>query len=128
VDEESIIVRKTAMEYFACEELGSLERRLKCAIERKHELISMNLSGKWMAAAEADLSRTNALLMNHRQMCVVCNGRWTVVSGAESLAVEVGEEEYPPEDPERPFRAPPRRMYRPEPAQVLPMPSAGRGF
>jgi hypothetical protein len=60
------------MENFFCGELDSLTRRLKCAIERKNELIAANLFGRWMMAAEADLTRTNELLMNHHRACPVC--------------------------------------------------------
>ena len=111
------------MEYFACEELDSLERRLKCAIQRKNELVSANLFGQWMVAAEADLTRTNELLINHHQTCSVCNARWWEISKVRPPTQEVEEEEYPPEDPECPFRAPPRRMCRSQPASVLQFPS-----
>jgi len=111
------------MEYFACEELDSLERRLRCALERKNELIAANLYGRWMVAAEADLTRTNELLINHHQSCAVCNGRWLDLSKANPPTEAIAEEEYPPEDPECPFRAPPRRMYRPQPASILEFPS-----
>jgi hypothetical protein len=60
------------MENFFCNELDSLTRRLKCAIERKNEVIAANLFGRWMLAAEADLTRTNELLMNHHRACSVC--------------------------------------------------------
>ena len=116
------------MEYLPCEELDSLTTRLKYALLRKNELIDANLSGRWMAAAEADLTRTNELLMNHSQTCAICSAQWAETSSPApyeepSLRMEeVVEEQYPPEDPEAPFRAPPRRMYRPIPTSILPFP------
>jgi hypothetical protein len=68
----NVIVRIRVMENFFCNDLDSLTRRLKCAIERKNELIAADLFGRWMMAAEADLTRTNELLMNHHQACSVC--------------------------------------------------------
>jgi hypothetical protein len=104
------------MEFFACEELNSLTRRLKYAMERKNELIVANLFGRWMMAAEADLTRTNELLMSHHATCSVCNAQWRQVNETDSepmpIETEFIEEQYPPEDPEFPFRAPPRRIYR----------------
>ena len=114
------------MEYLPCEELNFLARRLMSAIQRKNELISAKLFGKWMMAAELDLARTNELLIDHRQACSVCNEQWRNLSTVKPRTEEVVEEEYPPEDPERPFRAPPRRMYRPQLASVLQFPSFDR--
>lgn len=106
------------MEYLPCEELESLTRRLRCAIQRKNELITANLFGRWMQAAEADLTRTNELLMNHSHTCLACNAQWREALKAEAPH-QTGAELYPAEDPECPFRAPPRRMYHPQPASVL---------
>ena len=116
------------MESFACEELDSLTRRLKCAIERKNELITANLFGRWMVAAEADLTRTNELLMNHHKGCPVCTALLNEISNVDPLKVDplkydVEEEQYPPEDPEYPFRAPARRIYHLHPSSVLRFPS-----
>lgn len=106
------------MENLPCEELNSLTQRLKYAIQRKNELITANLFGKWMIAAEADLTRTNELLISHSETCSICSAQWRTSHKARPRTEEVAEI-YPPEDPERPFRAPPRRMYRPQPALVL---------
>jgi hypothetical protein len=119
------------MENFFCDELDSLTRRLKCAIERKNELIAANLFGRWMMAAEADLTRTNELLMNHHRACSVCSAHLEAMSTlaapapAASPAYEVEEEQYPPEDPEFPFRAPPRRIYRVQTSPLLTFPPPG---
>jgi hypothetical protein len=111
------------MDYFACDELESLARRLLCAVQRKNELRSANLNGKWMTAAEADLTRTHELIRDHRQTCSVCNGWCQEMSKVDHPTEDVYEEKYPPEDPDCPFRAPPRRFYRPRPALVLQFPS-----
>jgi hypothetical protein len=108
-----------AMETFACEELDSLTRRLKCAIERKNELITANLFGRWMMAAEADLTRTNELLMNHHKGCTVCTARLNEISNVAPPEYYAEEEQYPPEDAEYPFRAPARRTYRLRHSSVL---------
>lgn len=119
--------KEQAMEYIPCEELDSLNRRLKYAIQRKNELIAANLSGRWMMAAEADLTRTNELLMNHSYTCRTCNEQWREVSQVKPRTEDVATEEelYPLEDPENPFRAPPRRMYH-QSASVLQFPSTDR--
>jgi hypothetical protein len=111
------------MESFFCEELDSLTRRLKCAIERKNELIAANLFGRWMAAAEADLTRTNELLMNHHKSCSVCTARLNEIANVAPPQYLVKEEQYPPEDPEHPFRAPSRRIYQIHHSSVLRFPS-----
>jgi hypothetical protein len=111
------------MESFFCEELESLTRRLKCAIERKNELIAANLFGRWMAAAEADLTRTNELLMNHHKGCPVCTARLNEMAIVALPGYDVREEQYPPEDPEHPFRAPSRRIYQLHQSSVLRFPS-----
>src|ERR1700737_3583564 len=113
------------MESLPCEELELLIQRLKYAILRKNELIVANLYGKWMMAAEADLTRTNELLIQHSQTCSICSAQWSVSSTVKPRT-EVVEEEYPPEDPDRPFRAPPRRMYRARLASILQFPSIDR--
>jgi hypothetical protein len=114
------------MESFVCEELDSLTRRLKCAIERKNELIAAKLFDRWMVAAEADLTRTNELLMNHHKSCSVCTARLNEISNVARPEYEVEEEQYPPEDPEHPFRTPPRRIYRLHSASVRRFPPPGR--
>jgi hypothetical protein len=112
------------MQCSPCEELELLTQRLKYAILRKNELITANLFGKWMMAAEVDLTRTNELLTNHSNTCNICSAQWPAPSKPNThKEMGVVEEQYPPEDPERPFRAPPRRMYRPHLASVLQFPS-----
>jgi hypothetical protein len=122
-----VYYEEKVMASFTCEELDSLARRLKSAIERKNELIAANLFGRWMAAAEADLTRTNELLMNHHKSCPVCTARLNEICNVVAPpAYEVKEEESPPEDPEYPFRTPPRRIYRLHSASVLRFPPPGR--
>lgn len=111
------------MESFFCEELDSLTRRLKCAIERKNELIAANLFGRWMVAAEADLTRTNELLMNHHKGCPICTARLNEIANVAPPQYDVEEEQYPPEDPAHPFRAPVRRIYHLQQSSVLRFPS-----
>jgi hypothetical protein len=111
------------MKSYACEELESLTRRLKSAIERKNELIVAKLFGRWMEAAEADLTRTNELLMNHHKGCPVCTARLNEIATNVALEYDVEEEQYPPEDPEHPFRTPPRRIYQLHHSSVLRFPS-----
>jgi hypothetical protein len=114
------------MEYCACEELEALSRRLLCAIERKNELIAANLLGKWMMAAEADLTRTHELIRNHRKTCTACSTFWQQPFNNDPSVEDIDVENYRPENRLRSSRAPHRRFYGPYPALILQFPSHHR--